>query len=142
MTSTWLMLWLYISRDSSRAVSPLGSWKRFPNHSLTEEAYAADTCEPVSNFKNTGKKSEVEMMVGLLRRIPKIISTTVRSHFQFSLSLYKDISVLFWGAGFYFKPLIPVNTVSYLFQVCNTVIQYFQFSLITFFKVYILNTGI
>lgn len=70
MTSTWLMLWLYISGDSSRAVSPLGSWKRFPNHSLTEEASAADACGPISDIKNTGQKREVEMMLGLLRRIP------------------------------------------------------------------------
>lgn len=68
----------------------LGSWKRIPNESFTEKASSADTDGPVSSTKNTGKKREAEIMLGLLRMRKRfhqyIISTTIiRSQFQFSL---------------------------------------------------------
>lgn len=36
----------------------LGSWKRIPNESFTEEASSADTDGPVLSTKNTGKKKQ------------------------------------------------------------------------------------
>lgn len=45
----------------------LGSWKRIPNESFTEEASSADTDGPVLSTKNTGKKKAAEIMLGLLR---------------------------------------------------------------------------